>query len=177
MAEGRIVKALSGFYYVQSKGNIYACKGRGVFRNQKITPLVGDFVSFDETNNEEGYITEIKPRSNELTRPAIANVSQAIIVNAVTRPAFSTLLLDRFLALVESKNIKPMIVVTKKDLATSEQIYEMNSYKEDYERIGYNFEFISLEMENEIQAIKTFFKDEVTVIIGQSGVGKSTLLN
>src|SRR5690625_221652 len=113
MAEGRIIKALSGFYYVQSDHTIYACKGRGVFRNQNISPLVGDFVSFDITNNAEGYITEIKSRNNELTRPPIANVTQAIIVNAVTQPTFSALLLDRFLALVESKKIKPMIIVTK----------------------------------------------------------------
>ena len=86
MPEGRIVKALSGFYYVKSDDKIYACKGRGLFRNQNITPLVGDFVTFDQTNDEEGYITEIKPRKNELIRPPIANISQAVVVNAANHP-------------------------------------------------------------------------------------------
>ena len=177
MAEGRIIKALSGFYYVQYNDTLYACKGRGVFRNQKITPLVGDLVSFDITDQEEGYITELQSRTNELKRPPIANITQAIIVSTVTQPSFSPLLLDRFLVLVESKNIRPMIIVTKKDLATSEEIHTMNQFVEDYEHIGYQVEFVSLEIEQDLQSIKTYLKDEVTVIIGQSGVGKSTLLN
>lgn len=178
MAEGRIIKALSGFYYVQSNGTIYACKGRGVFRNQNITPLVGDFVVFDITENGEGYIKEIKPRDNELFRPPIANVTQAIIVNAACHPSFSSLLLDRFLVLAESKGIKPpMIVITKKDLATEEEIVEMNGYKEEYEQLGYDFLFVSLEKEQEFEEIKQFIENEVTVLMGQSGVGKSTLLN
>src|SRR5690606_35930223 len=110
MAEGRIIKALSGFYYVQSGDQVYACKGRGLFRNQNISPLVGDHVSFDYTNEKEGYITEIKPRKNEFIRPPIANVTQAVIVNAANQPSFSSLLLDRFLVLVEFKQIKPLII-------------------------------------------------------------------
>lgn len=177
MEEGRIIKALSGFYYVQSHQTVYACKGRGVFRNQRITPLVGDFVTFDITNDNEGYITEIKQRKNELTRPPIANVTQVIIVNAVCRPSFSALLLDRFLVTVESKQIKPMIIVTKKDLATLEEIDAMNKYKEDYVNLGYKVEFLALQTKSDLMNIKDFFRDEVTVLMGQSGVGKSTLLN
>lgn len=177
MLEGRIIKALSGFYYVKSNNKIYACKGRGVFRNKKITPLVGDIVLFDVTNGEEGYIKKIKSRKNELIRPPIANITQAIIVNAVSQPSFSPLLLDRFLVIVESKNIRPMIVVTKKDLATTEEIEQMIEYKHDYEALGYQVEFISLETDEEIDSIKQFFKHEITVLMGQSGVGKSTLLN
>lgn len=177
MAEGRIIKALSGFYYVESNRDIYACKGRGVFRNQKITPLVGDFVTFDITENKEGYIQRIKQRENELIRPPIANVTQAIIVNAVSQPTFSSLLLDRFLVVVESKQIKPMIVVTKKDLATEQEIKDMYVFKEDYRKLGYRFEFLSLKEKGDLAKIKQFFKNEVTVLMGQSGVGKSTLLN
>src|SRR5690625_1022605 len=77
MAEGRIIKALSGFYYVKSEDTIFACKGRGVFRKRKVSPLVGDFVSFQVTDELEGYITEIKPRDNALKRPPIANINQA----------------------------------------------------------------------------------------------------
>src|SRR5699024_6830610 len=102
MAEGQIIKALSGFYYVKSKNNIYACKGRGLVRKQKIPPLVGDNVYLDITENNEGVIQERKPRKHELIRPQQANLTQAIIVTSATQPDFSSLLLDRFLALMES---------------------------------------------------------------------------
>src|SRR5690625_1310306 len=108
MGEGQIVKALSGFYYVKTEDEIYACKGRGVFRKRNINPLVGDFVNFDVTNEGEGYITEIKTRKNELVRPPIANIDQALIVSSAKMPKFSPLLLDRFLVLIESNYIKPI---------------------------------------------------------------------
>jgi|SRR5690625_872588 len=177
MKEGRIIKALSGFYYVQSNSTVYACKGRGVFRNKNITPLVGDFVSFDITDEDEGYITKIHPRKNELKRPPIANVTQAIIVNAASNPSFSSLLLDRFLVLVESNRIKPIILITKKDLATLQDIEQIKRYIKNYERLGYQVTFISLETANKLDKIEKHFEDEVTVLIGQSGVGKSSLLN
>lgn len=178
MAEGRIMKALSGFYYVKSGDEIFACKGRGVFRNQKITPLVGDFVLFDHTDKGAGYIQEIKARKNELVRPPIANITQGMIVNAVTEPAFSPLLLDRFLVKVESNQIKPIIVVTKRDLATDEEIKVMDEYILHYKALGYPTFFVSLDRANEeLEAIKACFTGEITVLMGQSGVGKSTLLN
>ena len=177
MPEGRIVKALSGFYYVKSDDKIYACKGRGLFRNQNITPLVGDFVTFDQTNDEEGYITEIKPRKNELIRPPIANISQAVVVNAANHPKFSPLLLDRFLVILELKKIKPLIIITKKDLATAKQIKKIEEYKEDYKRLGYEVQFLSLTEDADIESLIHFFEGETTVLMGQSGVGKSTLLN
>lgn len=178
MAEGRIIKALSGFYYVKSADKVYACKGRGVFRNQNITPLVGDFVLFDHTDEGEGYVQEIKPRKNELIRPPISNITQAIIVNAVCQPTFSPLLLDRFLVKVEAKQIKPLIIVTKKDLATEAELPVMNEYMKDYAALGYSIYFVALdEARDELNVIKDHFKNEVTVLMGQSGVGKSTLLN
>lgn len=178
MAEGRIMKALSGFYYVKSEDKVYACKGRGVFRNQNITPLVGDFVVFDHTDEGEGYIQEIKERHNELVRPPIANITQCIIVNAVTEPTFSPLLLDRFIVKVESNQMKPIIVVTKKDKATDKQQKSMNEYVADYQALGYPVYFVALDGEgSNVQQIKSHFKEEVTVLMGQSGVGKSTLLN
>src|SRR5699024_7981041 len=144
MKEGRIIKALSGFYYVQADERVYACKGRGVFRKQKVTPLVGDFVTFSVTNDEEGYITEVKERRNEFFRPPIANVSQAVIVISATYPTFSPLLLDRFLTLVESKRIRPMIVVTKRDLLDDEEERKVKEYIDYYETIGYPVLFVSL---------------------------------
>lgn len=177
MAEGRIIKALSGFYYVKSGDEIYTCRGRGVFRNQNISPLVGDFVKFDITEHKEGYIQEIEKRKNELVRPPVANITQGIIVNAAVDPKFSALLLDRFLVVVEALGISPLIVITKKDLATEADIADINSYLADYEKIGYTVKFLSLDKPQELNQIKVFLKDHVTVVIGQSGVGKSTLLN
>jgi len=181
MAEGQIMKALSGFYYVESAGRMYTCKGRGVFRNKKITPLVGDFVQFDVINEEEGYITKIDARKNEFIRPPIANITQAVIVNAMVQPDFSTRLLDRFLTVLESKGIQPIILVTKKDLANETILEELQEIKQDYERLGYTVVFTSLEededSEKRLTDIQHLFKNEVSVLVGQSGVGKSSLLN
>ncbi|MFC0301468.1 ribosome small subunit-dependent GTPase A [Virgibacillus soli] len=177
MAEGRIIKALSGFYYVKTDEGIYACKGRGVFRKRKITPLVGDFVSFDINNEVEGYITEVKQRKNELIRPPIANIDQAVIVNAATMPSFSSLLLDRFLILIEAKHIKPIIFINKMDKATKEEMNMMQRYKEDYEQIGYHVELLSAKDTIDYDDIKQYLPNKVTVFAGQSGVGKSSILN
>src|SRR5690625_4745508 len=107
MKEGKIVKAVSGFYYVRTKDKIYPCKGRGVFRKKAITPLVGDYVLFDADNK---YIVEIKKRKNTLTRPPIANIDQALIVMSAKQPDFSSLLLNRFLVMIESIHIEPIIL-------------------------------------------------------------------
>lgn len=177
MAEGRIVKALSGFYYVQSGDEIYSCKGRGVFRNRKITPLVGDFVKFEESNPGEGYIMEIETRSNELVRPPIANIDQAIIVSSAVSPDFSTLLLDRFLVLIESKDINPLIFITKTDLISDEDRANIDYYKGIYEDIGYAVELLSSKEPDNLPVLEHYFTNKVSVFAGQSGVGKSSLLN
>lgn len=178
MTKGRIVKALSGFYYVKTEDNqLYACKGRGLFRNKKISPLVGDVVTFDITNHEEGYIKEIATRTNELIRPPIVNVKKALLVSSITEPTFSAQLLDRFLVVVESKGIKPMITLTKKDLATEEEMKRIAIYKEQYEKIGYPVVYFSLEDEQVDDSLLHFLQDDITVIMGQTGVGKSTILN
>lgn len=177
MPEGRIIKALSGFYYVQAPDGVFQCKGRGVFRKKNITPLVGDFVSFDHREENEGYITEIKDRTNELIRPPIANITQAIIVSSATMPDFSTTLLDRFLVLIEAKGITPILFITKTDLLTEAQIEELKEYQKDYENIGYKVEMFSAKDPKEIDRIKDYLMDQVTVIAGQSGVGKSSLIN
>ncbi len=177
MAKGRIVKALSGFYYVKTEDQrLYACKGRGVFRNKKITPLVGDLVTFDIISEDEGYIKEIAERKNELRRPPIVNIDKALIVSSITEPTFSPQLLDRFLVIVESKQIEAMIVFTKKDLASKEEMESIESYKERYEKLGYKVAYFSLE-ETVDDRLLDFLKHDITVIMGQTGVGKSTLLN
>ncbi|MBU8877780.1 ribosome small subunit-dependent GTPase A [Bacillus sp. FJAT-29790] len=177
MPEGKIIKALSGFYYVLSDSETVQCRGRGVFRKNKVTPLVGDEVVFQAENNKEGYILEVKDRKNELVRPPIANVDQAILVFSAVEPDFSTALLDRFLVLVEFNHIKPVICVTKMDLTNDAQHNEIVAYAEDYRKAGYDVLLTSSETEEGIKDLYPYLEGEISVFAGQSGVGKSTLLN
>lgn len=179
MKTGRILKAISEFYYVESGGIVYQCKGRGVFRKQNRSPLVGDFVSFRIDENSEGYIDDIDKRTNELQRPPIANIDQALIVMSAREPTFSSLLLDRFLVFLEAKFITPIIYITKIDLLTQVELEDIRRWKSMYEEIGYQVVLLAtLELtEDTTKMIQSHFKDKVSVITGQSGVGKSSLLN
>lgn len=177
MPEGKIVKALSGFYYVLHDGSMIQCRGRGVFRKNKITPLVGDEVVFQAENDLEGYILEIKDRKNELIRPPIANVDQAILVFSAVEPDFSTVLLDRFLVLVEFNHIQPIICITKMDLTTSEQEQAILQFAEHYQKAGYPVILTSSEKEMGIEKLYPHLENQISVFAGQSGVGKSSLLN
>jgi ribosome biogenesis GTPase / thiamine phosphate phosphatase len=177
MPEGKIVKALSGFYYVLHDGVMIQCRGRGVFRKNKITPLVGDEVVFQAENEREGYIMEVKERKNELVRPPIANVDQAILVFSAVEPGFSTVLLDRFLVLVEYNHIKPLICITKMDLTNDNEKQAINEYADHYRNIGYEVLLTSSETEAGIEGLTPHVEDKISVFAGQSGVGKSSLLN
>lgn len=162
--QGKIIKQISNDYTVKVDNQLIICKARGKFRNLGVTPLVGDNVLF-----ENNYILEILPRKNELIRPSIANVDQAVIVMSTTIPAFSTDLLDRLLCIIEYNNIKPIIYISKMDLLNQEQINVINKYIDYYKKIGY---FVYTDL-----SIKEVFKNKITVFVGQSGAGKSTLLN
>lgn len=162
--KSRIIKQISNDYTVKLDNEIRVCKARGKFRNLGITPLVGDFVEV-----EDNYILSILPRKNELIRPSISNVDQAVIVMSTTIPAFSTDLLDKLLCIIEFNNINPIIYISKMDLLNNSQIEEINTYIDYYRKIGYQV-FTNL-------SIKEIFKDKITVFVGQSGAGKSTLLN
>lgn len=175
--QGRIVKALSGFYYVQSEDGYFQCRGRGVFRKDKIKPLVGDLVKFSAENETDGYVLEIFPRKNELIRPPIANVEQALLVFSATKPSFSPLLLNRFLVHIEANDITPIIVISKIDLLSEQLLEEIKQYKEDYESIGYTVVLTSTKSKEGLSEVKRLLVDKVTVIAGQSGVGKSSLIN
>lgn len=178
MPEGKIIKALSGFYYVQiGEQKVIQCRGRGVFRKNKVTPLVGDEVVFQAENDQEGYILEVKERKNELIRPPIANVDQAFLVFSAARPDFSTMLLDRFLVLVEYNRIIPIICITKMDLATEDERSAIGAYCAHYEKAGYKVLLTSSETEDGIEQLIPLLDNEITVFAGQSGVGKSSLLN
>lgn len=175
MPEGKIIKALSGFYYVKVKDEIYECKARGKFRKQAFKPLVGDEVEFQVENQNEGYILKIKPRKNELVRPPICNIDQALIVVSAKEPDFSTLLLDKFLLMIENLKIKPIICVTKWDLVMQDD--PLLQQIESYRKAGYEIYELSSKTGQGIDQIKSLFAGKESVITGQSGVGKSSLLN
>ncbi|MCY7932749.1 ribosome small subunit-dependent GTPase A [Bacillus spizizenii] len=182
MPEGKIIKALSGFYYVldESEGSdkVIQCRGRGIFRKNKITPLVGDYVVYQAENDKEGYLLEIKERTNELIRPPICNVDQAVLVFSAVQPSFSTALLDRFLVLVEANDIQPIICITKMDLIEDQDTQDaIQAYAEDYRSIGYDVYLTSSKDQDSLADIIPHFQDKTTVFAGQSGVGKSSLLN
>ena len=166
--QGRIIKIISNDYTVFSNNKEYICKSRGLFRNQNIKPVVGDIVEFDEKNN---YILKILERKNSLIRPLVSNVDQALIVSNV-KPTFDTNLLDKLLCIIEFNNIKPIICFTKLDLLNNEELEDINKYISYYKKIGYTV-FINTELDK----IKKIFKDKITVFTGQTGAGKSTLIN
>jgi ribosome biogenesis GTPase len=177
MPEGQIRKAISGFYYVEKDGQLFQCKGRGVFRNRGVHPLVGDFVTFEPDGENDAIVTVVHERKNELVRPPISNVDQALLVFSIVEPAFSYHLLDRFLVVIESFGIRPVICLTKKDLANEKELANVAIAAEYYESIGYEVIQTYIEDENLPIMLKPILEGKTTVLAGQSGVGKSTLLN
>lgn len=178
MPEGQIRKAISGFYYVKKDdGEIVQCKGRGVFRNRGISPLVGDFVTIVREGDNDATITEVHERNNELVRPPISNVDQALLVFSIVEPDFSLHLLDRFLVVIESVGIQPVICLTKKDIADEKGLQHAETVMKYYEGIGYEVVKTFIGDPSLSSMLKPFLQGKTTVLAGQSGVGKSTLLN
>ncbi|MCU9806977.1 ribosome small subunit-dependent GTPase A [Paraclostridium bifermentans] len=176
MIEGIITKGIGGFYYIDTNQGVYECRARGIFRKEKITPLVGDNVKINiiDEENKKGVLEEIEDRDTELVRPPIANVNKAIIVFAIKNPNPNLSLLDRFIALAERESLDIVIVLTKADLATDE---ELNKLKSIYETSGYKVIPVSNEAKINIDKVKEELKGNIVVFAGPSGVGKSTLLN
>ena len=165
---GKIIKQISNDYTVKVDNELYVCKARGKFRNIGVTPLVGDNVVIDENNN---YILEILDRKNELDRPSVSNIDQVVIVTSVKIPDFSSNLLDKLLTIIEFNNIKPVICFTKLDLLNEIELEEIEEIMDYYRKIGYEV------YSNTDSKLKEIFKDKITVFAGQSGAGKSSLLN
>ncbi|MRZ81090.1 ribosome small subunit-dependent GTPase A [Paeniclostridium sordellii] len=176
MIEGIIIKGIGGFYYIDTDKGVYECRARGIFRKEKITPLVGDHVkmSIVDEENKKGVLEEIEKRDTELVRPPIANVNKAIIVFAIKNPNPNLSLLDRFIVLAERECLEIVIVLTKSDLATDE---ELEKLKNIYEVSGYKVIPVSNNKELNIDKVKEELKGNIVVFAGPSGVGKSTLLN
>ena len=167
--EGIIIKNESNNYTVRTKKGINICKPRGKFRLDKITPLVGDKVIIDDINN---YLLEIKPRKNSLIRPQIANVDIALIVTSVKEPNFDSNLLDKLLTIISYNNIEPIICLTKTDLLNEEEEKNIKEIFNYYQSIGY-----IVVTNNDIKEIKKLITGKIVVFAGQSGAGKSSLLN
>ena len=177
MLNGKIIKGIGGFYYVDTEKGLYECRARGIFRKNKITPLVGDRVSISvvDEENKKGVVEEIEKRDTELVRPPIANVDKALIVFAIKNPSPNLSLLDRFIVLAEKENLEIVIVFTKVDLdADGELLAELKSI---YEVSGYKVIPVSNKLKLNIDKIKEELKENTVVFAGPSGVGKSSLLN
>ncbi|WP_342565869.1 ribosome small subunit-dependent GTPase A [Paenibacillus sp. FSL R7-0345] len=184
MPEGIIVKALSGYYYVKplQDGNIATeeeavqCRGRGILKKKGTSPLVGDRVLYVLTENGEGMVDEILPRESELIRPPVANVKLAVLLFSVREPDMNLNLLDKFLVHIEHSGLEPLIVLTKQDLAEDDG-QATAQVKELYENIGYEVLVTSSLNGSGSEELRTRLAGVISVFSGQSGVGKSTLLN
>ncbi|GMK43125.1 ribosome small subunit-dependent GTPase A [Paenibacillus glycanilyticus] len=186
-AKGRIVKALSGYYYVlphdaESPEQTVQCRARGVFKKRGLTPLVGDDVVYSLTENGEGTVEELLPRSSELIRPPVANVDLAILVFSVTEPTLNLQLLDKFLVHIEHSGIEAVLCLSKQDLErdgeeTEEAIAAAEAVNRIYTAIGYEVYGTSSRQGVGVEELHGRLKGHVAVFAGQSGVGKSSLLN
>ncbi|MBP1557051.1 MAG: ribosome small subunit-dependent GTPase A [Oscillospiraceae bacterium] len=167
---GRIIRQTGGFYYVETERGVIECRARGLFRKEKITPLVGDNVEVDMTENGKGYVTAILPRKNSLVRPPVANIDLLLLILSITDPAPNLSIVDKMLAIAEHKDIEAAIVVTKADLA------DTTSLCETYRKAGYQVVSIN-SLSDSPDAIKPLIEGKICVLAGNTGVGKSTLLN
>lgn len=168
-ATGRIVKNISNLYTVEVNNEKYDCRARGIFRNNNEIPLVGDIVEVDLDNS---IITKINARKNELTRPTIANIDACIIVTSLKEPDYSASLLDKMLTNVILSNIKPIIVFSKYDLLTDSEKKNFDSIMEYYKSIG-----IDVLLNTEISKLESLISNLTVTLTGQTGAGKSTLIN
>lgn len=176
--KGKIIKSIAGFYEVHTGSDIYRCRARGVFRALGVKPLVGDDVEIEVTDTVsvpmEGNVTRLLPRKNELVRPNVANVDQALLIFAITHPAPSYNMLDRFLITMNQRGLPAILCFNKQDLATEEEIRELRS---TYESCGCKVLFVSVLSPETLGELRQILEGKTTVLTGPSGVGKSTLIN
>ena len=163
--QGIIIKAISGFYYVETECGIVECKAKGVFRKKGITPLVGDTVVI-----EDNTVSEVLPRKNEMLRPPAANLDRVLTIVSASDPEPNLFVLDKIIAVCEFKGIEPVIVVTKTDLKDGRELYGL------YKNAGYTVILTNPSVDN-LEEIREVLKGKITLFVGNTGVGKSTLLN
>ena len=176
--KGKIIKSIAGFYEVHTGSAMYRCRARGVFRALGVKPLVGDDVEIEVTDTVsvpmEGNVVRLFPRRNELVRPNVANVDQALLIFAITHPAPSYNMLDRFLITMHKRDLPAVLCFNKQDLATEEEIREL---RETYESCGCRVLFVSVLDPETLSGLREILEGRTTVLTGPSGVGKSTLIN
>ena len=170
---GRIIRALRGFYYVKTEDGEIECQARGVFRKREQTPYVGDRVEV-AVSGQLGYIMKMEERKNFLIRPPLANIDQLVMTVSILEPAPNTLVLDKLIAIAELKGIEPAVVVTKVDLAPEEQT---SRFLEIYRQAGFDTVAFSAVTGQGLEQIKALLRGKVSGFCGNSGVGKTTLLN
>lgn len=171
MINGLIIKGIGGFYYVEAAGAVYECKARGVFRKNKITPLAGDHVIISTKEDGTGTIEEILPRRNFLVRPPVSNIDQLIVVVSVCEPSPNTMIIDKTIAAAEDKKIEPVLVFSKTDLQDARELCDI------YGKTGIPYYMISSVTGKGIDKVRELLRGKVTAFTGNSGVGKSSLLN
>lgn len=169
--QGRILKATGGFYYVLSDAVLYECRARGLFRKNGVSPLVGDWVEIEETGEEKGYVTRILDRKNSLIRPPLANLDQLFLVVSVADPQPNLLVLDKLIAIAEHKKIEPFLIVTKTDLGEWETLAAL------YEKAGFQVFCTGLDQDSDLTMLRRSMEGKISAFCGNSGVGKSSLLN
>ena len=168
---GIIIKGIGGFYYVEAAGEVYECKARGAFRKKRISPLAGDNVLITVREGKENTIDEISERKNFLQRPPVANIDTLIIVSSVKEPVPSLLVIDKLTAIAVDKGIKPCVVFSKSDLG------DTSEYEEVYKRAGIDVASVCCKTGEGVDKVKNMIGDGITVFTGNTGVGKSSLLN
>ena len=171
MAEGIILKALSGFYYVDDGSNLITCRGRGKFRHEKQTPLVGDRVRFTPLEGDKGALDEILPRKNEFWRPAVANIDQLVIIASQAIPVTDPFLIDRVISIADTRNCECIICINKCDLESGEELAKI------YTKAGFPTIQVSAETGEGIEELRALIMGKVSAFTGNSGVGKSSILN
>lgn len=170
--EGRIIKLLGGFYYVDTgEGGVIECRARGVFRKENFSPCVGDIASVEMTASGKGYIMETAPRKNQLLRPPLANLDQLVFVCSAADPAPNLFVLDSMIAICEKKGIEPFVAFTKKDLA------DLEPYVRVYRHAGFPVAEVCGLTGEGVDRVKEALAGKISAFTGNSGAGKSTLLN
>ena len=167
--QGQIVKISSDLHFVKAGNETFPCKCRGIFRKEHITPLVGDYVLF---HTNDYLIEKVLERKNEFDRPKVSNIDQAFIVTSLVHPDFSTNLLDKMLVLMEMHKVRPIIVITKEDLVEKKDMDLINPILDYYRNIGY-----TVVSNKDLDTIKSLISGKTSVFTGQTGAGKSSLLN
>lgn len=171
MKQGRIEKALSGFYYVDCDGETLTCRARGKFRKEGTSPLVGDWVQVGELGNGEGVLEQILPRKNAFARPAVANIDQLVIIGSGAIPKTDPFLIDRVAAIAELKGCDVILLLNKCDLERADDLYDI------YQKSGFRTLRVSAETGEGLEELKPLLAGKLSAFTGNSGVGKSSILN